>query len=129
MTARIIDGKAIAQQFRAEFAVRVDRLKSRGILPGLAVVIVGNDPASQVYVRNKALASGAIGMHSEVHALSADTPQARLISFVESLNANDAIHGILVQLPLPKHMSPRAVIEAIAPEKDVDGFHYFNVGS
>jgi methylenetetrahydrofolate dehydrogenase (NADP+) / methenyltetrahydrofolate cyclohydrolase len=129
MTARIIDGKAIAQEFRAEFAVRVDRLKDRGILPGLAVVIVGNDPASQVYVRNKALASGAIGMHSEVHALSADTPQARLIAFVESLNANDAIHGILVQLPLPKHLSARAVIEAIAPEKDVDGFHYFNVGS
>jgi methylenetetrahydrofolate dehydrogenase (NADP+)/methenyltetrahydrofolate cyclohydrolase len=129
MTARIIDGKAIARQFRAEFAVRVDRLKNRGILPGLAVVIVGNDPASQIYVRNKALASGAIGMHSEVHALSADTTQAHLISFVESLNANDAIHGILVQLPLPKHVSARAVIEAIAPEKDVDGFHYFNVGS
>ena len=129
MTARIIDGKAIAQQFRAEFALRVDRLKNRGILPGLAVVIVGNDPASQVYVRNKALASGAIGMHSEVHALSADTTQAHLISFVEDLNANDAIHGILVQLPLPKHVSARAVIEAIAPEKDVDGFHYFNVGS
>src|ERR1700694_1997855 len=129
MTARIIDGKAIAQQFRAHFALRVDRLKNRGILPGLAVVCVGNDPASQVYVRNKALASGAIGMHSEVHALSADTPQAHLIAFVESLNANDAIHGILVQLPLPKHMSARAVIEAIAPEKDVDGFHYFNVGS
>ena len=129
MTARIIDGKAIAQQFRAEFALRVDRLKNRGILPGLAVVIVGNDPASQIYVRNKALASGTIGMHSEVHALPADTQQARLIAFVESLNANDAIHGILVQLPLPKHVSARAVIEAIAPEKDVDGFHYFNVGA
>jgi methylenetetrahydrofolate dehydrogenase (NADP+)/methenyltetrahydrofolate cyclohydrolase len=129
MTARIIDGKAIAQEFRAEFAIRVERLKDRGVLPGLAVVIVGDDPASQIYVRNKALASGAIGMHSEVHALPADTSQKRLIGFVEALNANDAIHGILVQLPLPKHIESRAIIEAIAPEKDVDGFHYFNVGS
>ncbi len=129
MTAKIIDGKAIAAQFRAEFAIRVERLKRRGIVPGLAVIIVGEDPASQVYVRNKALASGTIGMHSEVHALPADVSQARLIGFVEKLNANDAIHGILVQLPLPKHIESRAVIEAIAPEKDVDGFHYFNVGS
>jgi methylenetetrahydrofolate dehydrogenase (NADP+)/methenyltetrahydrofolate cyclohydrolase len=129
VTARIIDGKAIAQQYRAEFAVRVERLKDHGILPGLAVVIVGDDPASQIYVRNKALASGTVGMHSEVHALSADTSQAHLISFVEALNANDAIHGILVQLPLPRHIEARSVIEAIAPEKDVDGFHYFNVGS
>jgi methylenetetrahydrofolate dehydrogenase (NADP+)/methenyltetrahydrofolate cyclohydrolase len=129
VTARIIDGKAIAAEFRAEFAIRVQRLKSRGIVPGLAVVIVGNDPASQVYVRNKALASGAIGMHSEVHALSEDTPQAHLISFVRALSANDAIHGILVQLPLPKHIDSRAVIDAVTPEKDVDGFHYFNVGA
>jgi methylenetetrahydrofolate dehydrogenase (NADP+)/methenyltetrahydrofolate cyclohydrolase len=129
MTARLIDGKAIAQQYRAECAVRVERLKDRGILPGLAVVIVGNDPASQIYVRNKALASGAVGMHSEVHALSADVSEAQLIAFVKSLNANDAIHGILVQLPLPKHIESRAVIGAIAPDKDVDGFHYFNVGS
>jgi methylenetetrahydrofolate dehydrogenase (NADP+)/methenyltetrahydrofolate cyclohydrolase len=129
MTARIIDGKAIAAEYRAEFAIRVQRLKNRGLVPGLAVVIVGDDPASQVYVRNKALASGAIGMHSEVHALSADTPQASVISLVRALNANDAIHGILVQLPLPKHIDGGAVIEAIAPEKDVDGFHYFNVGA
>lgn len=128
MSARIIDGKAIAAQYRNEFAIRVERLKERGIVPGLAVVIVGDNPASQIYVRNKALASGAIGMHSEVHALSADTPQAHLIGFVRALNANPAIHGILVQLPLPPHMDTRAVIEAIAPEKDVDGFHYFNVG-
>jgi methylenetetrahydrofolate dehydrogenase (NADP+)/methenyltetrahydrofolate cyclohydrolase len=129
MTARIIDGKAIAAEFRAEFAIRVERLKMRGIMPGLAVVIVGDDPASQIYVRNKALASGAIGMHSEVHGLSADTTEAQLIAFVRALNANDAIHGILVQLPLPRQIDSRAVIEAIAPEKDVDGFHYFNVGS
>ena len=129
MTARIIDGKAIAAEFRAEFAIRVERLKRRGVVPGLAVVIVGEDPASQVYVRNKALASGAIGMHSEVHALPAETTEAHLISFVKRLNADRTIHGILVQLPLPRHIEGRAVIEAIEPDKDVDGFHYFNVGS
>jgi methylenetetrahydrofolate dehydrogenase (NADP+)/methenyltetrahydrofolate cyclohydrolase len=129
MSARIIDGKAIAAEYRAEFAIRVERLKSRGIVPGLAVVIVGEDPASEIYVRNKALASGAIGMHSEVHALPASVTQPQLIQFVKKLNANGAIHGILVQLPLPRHIESRAVIEAIEPEKDVDGFHYFNVGS
>jgi methylenetetrahydrofolate dehydrogenase (NADP+) / methenyltetrahydrofolate cyclohydrolase len=129
MTARIIDGKAIAAEYRAECAIRVERLKSRGIVPGLAVVIVGEDPASLVYVRNKALATGTVGMHSEVHALSAETTAAQLIAFVRRLNADAAIHGILVQLPLPRHIDGRAVVEAIAPEKDVDGFHYFNVGS
>ena len=129
MSAKVIDGKAIAAQMRNEVAVRVDRLKSRGIVPGLAVVIVGNDPASEVYVRNKALASGAVGMHSEVHALSADTSQPQLIAFVRALNANPAVHGILVQLPLPRHIDARAVVAAVAPEKDVDGFHYFNVGA
>ncbi len=129
MTARIIDGKAIAAEFRAEFAVRVARLQSHGVRPGLAVVIVGDDPASKVYVRNKALACEAIGMHSEVHAMSADTSQSQLVAFVRSLNANEAIHGVLVQLPLPRGIDSRTVIEAIAPEKDVDGFHYQNVGS
>ena len=114
---------------RNESAVRVERLKSRGIVPGLAVVIVGDDPASQVYVRNKAVASGGIGMHSEVHALSAQTTQQQLLAFIHSLNANRAVHGILVQLPLPKHIDSRAVVAAIDPEKDVDGFHYFNVGA
>ncbi len=129
MSAKIIDGKAIASEMRNEAAVRVERLKARGIVPGLAVVIVGENPASQVYVRNKALASGTVGMHSEVHALSEDTTQAQLLAFVRTLNANRAIHGILVQLPLPRHIDSRAVIGAIAPEKDVDGFHYFNVGA
>ncbi|MBC8024331.1 MAG: bifunctional methylenetetrahydrofolate dehydrogenase/methenyltetrahydrofolate cyclohydrolase FolD [Burkholderiales bacterium] len=129
MSARIIDGKAIAAAHRGETALRVERLKSRGIVPGLAVVIVGDDPASQVYVRNKALASGAVGMHSEVHALGADVSQAELIAFVRALNANRAVHGILVQLPLPRPIDSRAVVAAIAPEKDVDGFHYFNVGA
>jgi len=114
---------------RNESAVRVERLKSRGIVPGLAVVIVGDDPASQVYVRNKAVASGGIGMHSEVHALSADTTQQQLLAFIHSLNANRAVHGILVQLPLPKHIDSRAIVAAIDPDKDVDGFHYFNVGA
>ena len=129
MTARLIDGKSIAAQFRAECAIRVGRLKERGVVPGLAVVIVGDDPASKIYVRNKALASGTIGMHSEVHALSADTSQSQVLKIVQNLNADDDIHGILVQLPLPKHIDPRAVIGEIAPEKDVDGFHYFNVGA
>jgi len=129
MTARIIDGKAIAQRYREELAVRVGRLKGEGVTPGLAVVIVGDDPASKVYVRNKALACEAIGMHSEVHALAADTTQANLVAFLRRLNQDSRIHGILVQLPLPKHMNARAVIEAIDPDKDVDGFHYRNVGS
>jgi methylenetetrahydrofolate dehydrogenase (NADP+)/methenyltetrahydrofolate cyclohydrolase len=129
MTARIIDGKAIAHQFRSELAVRVDRLKAGGVKPGLAVVIVGDDPASKVYVRNKAAACEQIGMHSEVHALSAGTAQGQIIGFLRQLNENPAIHGILVQLPLPNRMDSRAVIEAIAPEKDVDGFHWRNVGA
>ena len=129
MTARIIDGKAIAKRYREELKTRVERLKEAGIVPGLAVAIVGDDPASKVYVRNKSLACHAIGMHSEVHAMSGETSQAHLIAFVKSLNADPDIHGILVQLPLPKHIDSRAVIEAIAPEKDVDGFHYQNVGS
>ena len=129
MTASLIDGKAIAAQFRAELAIRVSRLRSRGIVPGLAVVLVGEDPASQVYVRNKALACDSTGIHSQVHRLAAGTGQAQLISFLERLNADPAIHGILVQLPLPRPLDSRTVIEAIRPEKDVDGFHFFNVGS
>ncbi len=129
MTARLIDGKSIAAQFRAEFAIRVARLKELGVVPGLAVVIVGDDPASKVYVRNKALACEAIGMHSEVHALSSDTTQAHLLKFVHGLNDDADIHGILVQLPLPRHIDPRAVIGGIAPGKDVDGFNYHNVGA
>ncbi len=129
MTAKIIDGKAISEVFRAEYKVRVDRLIEQGVRPGLAVIIVGDDAASQVYVRNKARACEAIGMHSEVHALPADTSQDDLLAWVNKLNDNAAIHGILVQLPLPKHMDDRAVIEAIHPMKDVDGFHYANMGA
>jgi methylenetetrahydrofolate dehydrogenase (NADP+)/methenyltetrahydrofolate cyclohydrolase len=129
MTARLIDGKAHAQRFRQEFAVRVQRLKAQGTTPGLAVLIVGEDPASKVYVRNKALACEQVGMHSEVHALFADTTQQHLIGFVRRLNEDADIHGILVQLPLPRHIDSRAVLEAIDPSKDVDGFHYQNVGA
>ena len=129
MSAKLIDGKAIAQEYRAELALRVGRLVEGGHAPGLAVVIVGDDPASKVYVRNKALASEGIGVRSQVHALPEDTSQATLIALVNGLNADPSVHGILVQLPLPKHISSRAVIETISPDKDVDGFHYRNIGA
>ncbi len=129
MSATLIDGKGLAERLRVGLASRVARLKAAGITPGLAVVIVGDDPASKVYVRNKARACEAIGMHSEVHALPADISQANLVAFVRRLDGDDAIHGMLVQLPLPKHLDARAVIEAISPRKDVDGFHYQNVGA
>ncbi len=129
MTAKIIDGKKIAEFFRAEFKLRVDRLIERGVRPGLAVLIVGDDPASHVYVRNKARACEAIGMHSEVHALTAATTPNELAAIIDALNANASIHGILVQLPLPSQLNERAVIEAIHPDKDVDGFHFANMGA
>jgi methylenetetrahydrofolate dehydrogenase (NADP+) / methenyltetrahydrofolate cyclohydrolase len=129
MTAKLIDGKAIAAGWRQETAIRVARLREAGIVPGLAVIIVGDDPASAVYVHNKARACEAVGMHSEVHALPARTSQGELLGFVRRLNADARIHGVLVQLPLPAHIATRAVIEAIAPEKDVDGFHFANVGA
>ena len=129
MSAKVIDGKAIAQAYRAELALRVERLREGGTAPGLAVVIVGDDPASKVYVRNKALASEGIGVRSQVHALPGDTSQATLIALVKGLNSDATVHGILVQLPLPKHIASGAVIETISPEKDVDGFHYRNIGA
>src|SRR5881394_3440318 len=129
MTAKRIDGKAIAASCRAELAVRIGRLADEGIVPSLAVVIVGDDPASKVYVRNKALASEGIGIRSQVHALPAETTQATLMAIVKGLNADASVHGILVQLPLPKHLASRAVIEAVDPAKDVDGFHYDNVAA
>jgi len=129
MTAIPIDGKAIAADIAAENALRAARLRDAGVVPGLAVVIVGDDPASRVYVRNKALACEKAGLNSWVHALPANTPQERLIGFVRSLNADPTVHGILVQLPLPRPLDSRAVIEAIDPAKDVDGFHYHNVGA
>lgn len=128
MSASLIDGKAIAQEYRAELAVRVARLREAGVLPELAVVVVGDDPASQVYVRNKTFACEAIGMRSQTHKLAAETSQAQLIAFVKRLNQDDSVHGILVQMPLPPPLDKHAVIEAISPDKDVDGFNYLNVG-
>jgi methylenetetrahydrofolate dehydrogenase (NADP+)/methenyltetrahydrofolate cyclohydrolase len=129
MTARIIDGKKIAEFFRAEYKLRVDRLIECGVRPGLAVLVVGDDPASHVYVRNKARACEAIGMRSEVHALDAATTPDELAALIDALNRNPSIHGILVQLPLPRQLDERAVIEAIHPDKDVDGFHFANMGA
>jgi methylenetetrahydrofolate dehydrogenase (NADP+)/methenyltetrahydrofolate cyclohydrolase len=129
MSAKIIDGKLISEFFRAEYKLRVDLLIAEGVKPGLAVVIVGEDAASQVYVRNKAKACEAIGMHSEIHALPATASYAELQMLVSALNSNPHIHGMLVQLPLPKHLNDRMVIESIAAEKDVDGFHYANMGA
>lgn len=129
MTARLIDGKAIAAEFRQEQAIRVARLRETGIVPGLEVIIVGHDPASRVYVRNKVLACESIGMRSHVHELPESIAQNQLLAIVRRLNDSRDVHGILVQMPLPAHLDARGVIEAITPEKDVDGFHYDNIGA
>lgn len=129
MSARIIDGKAFAAGIRAEVAAGVARLQAQaGATPGLAVVLVGEDPASQVYVRNKGLQTREAGMASFEHKLPAETSEADLLALVARLNADPAVHGILVQLPLPAHIRAEAVIEAIDPRKDVDGFTVANVG-
>lgn len=128
MTASIIDGKAISAKRRAQVAVRVTELKARGITPGLAVVIVGNDPASEVYVRNKVKACAETGIFSEKIELLATTTQEQLLAVVDELNARADIHGILVQFPLPEHLDEDAVIEAIHADKDVDGFHPESIG-
>jgi methylenetetrahydrofolate dehydrogenase (NADP+) / methenyltetrahydrofolate cyclohydrolase len=129
MTARIIDGKAIAQEVRAEWKARADALKERGISPGLAVIIVGEDPASKVYVGNKVKACAELGLYSEHIALPADTSEAALLAKIAELNADPKIHGLLVQLPVPRHIDSSKVIEAISPDKDVDGFNPINVGA
>ena len=128
MTARIIDGKALSDAVKTDVSERVQALKARGVTPGLAVVLVGEDPASQVYVRNKAAACEKAGLHSRVIRLDAGTTEEALLDVVRELNADPAIHGILVQLPLPKHMNSARVIETIAAHKDVDGFHISNAG-
>lgn len=128
MNAEIIDGKAFSSGVRGRVASGVAGLKARGIVPGLAVVLVGEDPASQVYVRNKGLQTVEAGMQSFEHKLDAGTSQDDLMALIARLNADPAVHGILVQLPLPKHMDAEAVINAIDPKKDVDGFHILNVG-
>ena len=128
MTAQIIDGKAFAARLRTRIAAEVANMAERGITPGLAVVLVGEDPASQVYVRSKGRMTREVGMESFEHRLPVDTAQDDLLALVARLNTDPAVNGILVQLPLPDHMDEAAVINAIAPEKDVDGFHILNVG-
>ncbi len=129
MTATVIDGKAFAARVRGQVAAHVARLREeRGIVPGLAVVLVGEDPASQVYVRNKGTQTVEAGMASFEHKLDDTTSEAELLALIARLNADPAVHGILVQLPLPKHLDSDLVINAIDPAKDVDGFHISNVG-
>ena len=129
MTAKIIDGKAFAAGIRERVAVEVARIRAEAdIIPGLAVVLVGEDPASQVYVKNKGVQTRAAGMESFEYRLPSQTPEAELLALIDRLNADPAVHGILVQLPLPRHMDEARVINALDPAKDVDGFHVINVG-
>ena len=129
MTAQLIDGNALSRQLRADVSARVAALKTRGITPGLAVVLVGDNPASQVYVRNKVKACEDTGMHSVLEQYTADMTEAALLARVDALNQDPSIHGILVQLPLPAHIDAQKVIEAISPTKDVDGFHIASAGA
>lgn len=129
MTAQLIDGNALSKQLRAEVAQRAAALRARGITPGLAVVLVGENPASQVYVRNKVKACEDNGLHSVLEQYPATLSEADLLARVEALNNDPAIHGILVQLPLPAHIDAQKVIESISPAKDVDGFHVASAGA
>ncbi|MDF2658346.1 MAG: folD [Paenibacillus sp.] len=129
MSENVINGKQIVADIRGKLKEEIDLLAAEGFRPGLAVVLVGEDPASAVYVRNKAKACEQVGIYSEVHRLPAETSQTELLELVDKLNRDTKIHGILVQLPLPNHISEDAVIDAIAVEKDVDGFHPINVGN
>ncbi len=129
MTARILDGKARAARLTADVAARVaERVRAGKAPPGLAVVLVGENPASQVYVRNKRRTTEAVGMRSFAFDLPAETPQAELLALIDSINANPAINGVLVQLPLPQHIDGELVTERIDPRKDVDGLHPYNIG-
>ena len=129
MTAQRIDGIALSQKLRAEVSSRTAALKAKGITPGLAVILVGDNPASQVYVRNKVKACQDSGLHSLLEKYSEDMTEKALLERIESLNQDPSIHGILVQLPLPKHIDAQKVIEAISPNKDVDGFHIASAGA
>jgi len=129
MSAQIIEGKKISDSIREEIKREVEQLKQEGITPGLVVILVGEDPASQVYVRNKAKACEQLGYYSEVVRLPAETTQDELLKLIDQYNRQSTIHGILVQLPLPKHIEEKAIIDAIAVEKDVDGFHPESVGN
>ncbi|MGU3626968.1 bifunctional methylenetetrahydrofolate dehydrogenase/methenyltetrahydrofolate cyclohydrolase FolD [Comamonas sp. C24C] len=129
MTAQLIDGKALSEQLRQEVATRAAALKVKGITPGLAVILVGDNQASQVYVRNKVKACEDVGFHSVLEKYDASMTEAELLARVEALNNDPSIHGILVQLPLPKHIDDHKVIETISPAKDVDGFHVASAGA
>ncbi|MBL5976209.1 bifunctional methylenetetrahydrofolate dehydrogenase/methenyltetrahydrofolate cyclohydrolase FolD [Comamonas thiooxydans] len=129
MTAQLIDGKALSEQLRKEVATRAAALKAKGVTPGLAVVLVGDNQASQVYVRNKVKACEDVGFHSVLEKYDASMTEAELLARVEALNNDPSIHGILVQLPLPKHIDDHKVIETISPAKDVDGFHVASAGA
>ena len=128
MAAQLLDGKAMSEELRADIARKVAALKERGVTPGLAVILVGDDPASQIYVRNKGIGCEKTGMHSVTIRMPEDTTQQALEDQIRALNADPAIHGILVQLPLPRHLDEAAALAAIVPEKDVDGFHVQNAG-
>lgn len=129
MTAQLIDGNALSRQIRAEVAQRAAALTARGVKPGLAVILVGDNPASQVYVRNKVKACEDSGLHSVLEKYDATLGEAELLARIDALNRDPSIHGILVQLPLPKHIDDHKVIEAISPAKDVDGFHVSSAGA
>ena len=128
MSAEILSGKTMSESLRAEIKDRVAALKEKGLTPGLAVILVGNDPASEIYVRNKGNGCAEVGMYSRTINMPAETTQEELEKAIEELNADPAIHGILVQLPLPKHLDEQAALAKILPEKDVDGFHLINAG-
>ena len=129
MTAKLIDGKAIAAEVRQAVKTKIDQRREDNLrLPGLAVVLVGQDPASEIYVRNKCMACEEAGVISHSHALPADTTEAHLLSLIDKLNRDDSIDGILVQFPLPEHIDAYKVTERIRPDKDVDGFHPYNIG-
>lgn len=128
LSAKLLDGKKVSSRIKAELKTEVEHIKSQGIYPGLAVVIVGNDPASRIYVNSKKKACEEIGIHSEEYTLPEETTQGQLLNLVKKLNEKSDIHGILVQLPLPKHLNEQEVINTINPRKDVDAFHPFNVG-
>ncbi|SHJ66852.1 methylenetetrahydrofolate dehydrogenase (NADP+) / methenyltetrahydrofolate cyclohydrolase [Anaerobranca californiensis DSM 14826] len=129
MAAALIDGKLIAQKVKDEIQKRVDNLKAKGITPGLGVILVGEDPASQAYVGMKEKTCKKLGIHSEVYRLDGNTSEKEVLDLLEKLNNDSNIHGILVQLPLPKHIDEWKVLDAIDPQKDVDGFHSINVGN
>lgn len=128
MAAQLIDGKKIASEIKDDLRIEIDELKKQGITPGLTVVLVGENPASQIYVKMKTKACHELGIHSPTINLSADTSQEELLQLIDDFNRDPAVHGILVQLPLPEHIDEQTIIQSVKPEKDVDGFHPVNRG-